>query len=137
MEDKKMIHLIYGAKGSGKTVKIMDAVNDKCKGADANVVFITDNDRSLGIDKAVRFVNVKEYDIKWDCCLVAFLKGMLAANSDNTAFYIDGISRFTKKKPEELEELMSELEDISAKFGVDLTLIISTDTLPKFMMKYV
>ena len=132
-----MINLIYGAKGSGKTVKIMDAVNEKAKTATASVVFITDNDRSLGIDRAVRFVNVKEYDIKWDCCLVAFIKGMLAANSDNTSFYIDGISRFIGKKPEELEQVMTELDEISTKYDVDLTLTISTDTLPKFMMKYV
>lgn len=132
-----MINLIYGAKGSGKTVKIIDAVNEKAKNTDANVVFITDNDRSLGIDRAVRFVNVKDYDVKWDCCLLAFIKGMLAANSDNTAFYIDGISRFIGMKPEELEQVMTELDAVSTKYGVDLTLTISTAELPKFMKKYV
>ena len=68
---------------------------------------------------------------------MAFIKGMLAANSDNTSFYIDGISRFIGKKPEELEQVMTELDEISTKYDVDLTLTISTDTLPKFMMKYV
>ena len=132
-----MINLIYGAKGSGKTQKIIDAVNDKAKTAEGNVVFITDNARSLDIDKSVRFINIKDYNIKWDCCLSAFIKGMVAANTDNTAFYIDGISRIIGKPAQELEEVMTEIENISTMHGVDLTLTISTAELPKFMKKYV
>lgn len=132
-----MINLIYGAKGSGKTGKIMSAVNEKSKTAAGAVVFITDNARSLDIDKSVRFINVKDFGVKWDCCFIAFLKGMVAANSDNNEIYIDGISRILGKPADELEEFMTELENLSTAFNIDFTLTVSTATLPKFMLKYI
>lgn len=132
-----MINLIYGAKGSGKTKRIIDAANEKAKNAKGAVVFITDNDRSLDVEQPVRFVNVKDYNIKWDCCLGAFIKGMIAANSDNDSIFIDGVSRILGKAPDELEELMKELEGVSTSLDVDVTLTVSTDKLPKFMLKYV
>lgn len=132
-----MINLIYGAKGSGKTKRIIDAANEKAKTAKGAVVFITDNDRSLDVEQPVRFVNVKDYNIKWDCCLGAFIKGMIAANSDNDSIFIDGVSRILGKAPDELEELMKELEGVSTSLDVDVTLTVSTDKLPKFMLKYV
>lgn len=132
-----MIYLIHGAKGSGKTEKIINAVNEKSKSADGNVVFITDNARSLDIDRSVRFVNINDYDVKWDCCLAAFIKGMVAANTDNTAFYIDGVTRILAKPADELDGFMTELDNISTRYGVDITMTVSTAKLPKFMMKFV
>ncbi len=132
-----MINLIYGAKGSGKTGKIMSAVNERSRSAQGSVVFITDNARSLDIDKNVRFINIKDFGVKWDCCFIAFLKGMVAANSDNNEIYIDGISRILGKPAEELEEFMTELDNLSSMFDIDFTLTVSTAQLPKFMLKYV
>lgn len=132
-----MIHLIYGAKGSGKTKRIIDAANEKSKNAVGNVVYITDNDRSLDIDSNVRFVNAKDYEIKWDCCLVSFIQGMVAANSDNNCFFIDGVSRILGTAPDKLEPLLDRLDAVGTANNVDVTLTVSTDTLPKFMMKYV
>lgn len=133
-----MINLIYGPKGSGKTGKIMDAVNNACKTSSGSVLFITDNARSLDIDRNVRFVNVNDYDVKWDCCLAAFIKGMVAANSDNLEIYIDGATRILGKSAEQLEEFMTELENLSTRLGINITLTVSTgEKLPKFMLKYV
>lgn len=132
-----MINLIYGAKGSGKTKRIIDAANEKSGQAKGNVVYITDNARSLDIDSDVRFVNVKDYNLQYDCCLASFIEGMVAANSDNTAFFIDGVSRILNQTPDTLEPLMTQLDAIATKFGTDITLTVSADKLPKFMMKYV
>ncbi len=131
-----MINLIYGAKGSGKTKKIIDAANACAADAKGDVVYITDNDKSLEIGSTIRFINVNDYDIHCKGCLTGFLKGMIAANSDNTKFYIDGVGRILDKKPDEMEELFKKLEEISDRYGVDFTLTISAAEVPKFMKRY-
>lgn len=132
-----MINLIYGAKGSGKTGKMLAAVNECSATTKANVVFITDNARSLDIDNSVRFVNAKEYALKDDCCLLAFIKGMVAANSDNAEFFIDSVTRILGLPAEKLEEFMTGLENISTEYGINVTAAVTTESLPKFMKKYV
>ena len=132
-----MINLIYGAKGSGKTKKIIDAANDCVAKTNGEVVYITDNDKSLDIDRAIRFINVNDYDIHCRGCLVGFLKGMIAANSDNNKIYIDGIGRILDKAPDDLKELFENLDEMSGKYGIDFTLTISAAEVPKFMKKFI
>lgn len=132
-----MINLIYGAKGSGKTKKIIDAANSALEKADGNVVYVTDNDKHLDIDTAIRFINVNDYDVHCKGCLTGFIKGMIAANSDNNKFFIDGLGRILGKTPEELGEMFERLEAISEQYGVDFTLTVSAAEVPKFMKKYI
>lgn len=118
-----MINLIYGAKGSGKTKKIIDAANACAADAKGDVVYITDNDKSLEIGSTIRFINVNDYDIHCKGCLVGFLKGMIAANSDNTKFYIDGVGRILDKKPDEdggaVQEARGDLRPVRRGFHPD------------------
>jgi len=55
-----MISVIYGAKGSGKTKRIMDAANAVAEKASGQVIFITDNSQSLGVNANVKFINVAD-----------------------------------------------------------------------------
>lgn len=133
-----MIELIYGVKGSGKTKNIIDKANARVKTASGNVVFLTDKAKySLDIDNDIRFVVTAEYGVKYDCCVAAFIKGMLAANADICNFYIDGIARILDLTPDKMEVFMTELEKISADYKVDFTLTISLETVPKFMKRYI
>lgn len=132
-----MINLIYGAKGSGKTKKIIDAANAAVTKANGNVVYITDNDKYFDVNREIRYINVNDFDIHCKGCLTGFIKGMIAANGDNNKFYIDGIGRILGKTPEELEEAFTKIEEISEKYGVDFTLTVSVAEVPKFMKKYI
>lgn len=132
-----MINLIYGAKGSGKTKKIIDAANDALNTAKGDVVYITDNDKSKDIDVRIRFINVNDYDVHCKGCLTGFIKGMIAANSDNNKFFIDGLGRILGKEPQELGEMFERIEAISEQYGADFTLTVSAAEVPKFMKKYI
>lgn len=129
-----MVTLIYGGKGSGKTKRIIDAAN-ACL-SDGDVVFLTDNSKSLDIDNNIRFINVKEFGIKCERSLIAFIKGLIAANADNNRIFIDGIGRILEKNADELEEMMTRIEKVSDAYKVDFTLTVSTPELPEFMKKY-
>lgn len=132
-----MIELIYGAKGSGKTQRIIDHANEKAASAKGNVVFVSDKDKySLSIGSDVRFIVTADYKICCRECLFGFLSGIVAGNADTCHILIDGIARITGEQPEQMEAFLKALEDLSAAHKVDFTLTVSTDVLPKFMMRY-
>ncbi len=128
-----MISVIYGAKGSGKTKRIIDAVNAAGDSADGSVIFITDNAESLSVKAGVRFINLAEYSIVGEDQFIGFIKGMLATNFDIQKIYIDGLSRFLNKPAAELKTVFDKLEEVS---GVDFVVTVSADTLPTFLKRY-
>ncbi len=129
-----MISVIYGAKGSGKTQRIIDAANTASDNAHGQVVFITDNGDSLGVAAKVRFVNLGEYAVKSEAEFIGFIKGMLATNFDIEKVYIDGIGRLLGAPADKLTHVFEALDSLGEK--VDFVATVSADKLPKFMEKY-
>ncbi|MCH5161210.1 MAG: hypothetical protein J1G04_04180 [Clostridiales bacterium] len=129
-----MISVIYGAKGSGKTKRIIDAANAAGESASGQVVFITDHDESLGVSARVRFINLAEYAVKTKDEFIGFVKGMLATNFDIEKVYIDGMGRLLEIPAEKLKKVFDALKTLDD--NVEFVLTVSADTLPKFMAKY-
>jgi thymidine kinase len=133
-----MISLIYGGKGSGKTKRIIEAVNEACKTNNGYAVYITTRPKhSIQINSSIRFVDSNEYGLKNKDQAIGFLKGILASNSDITAMYIDGFSYMSGMEIEDMEDIFKELELVSKQHQVDFTLTISRDVLPEFLKKYI
>lgn len=126
-----MVSVIYGAKGSGKTKRIIDAANLACESATGQVIFITDNDESLGIAAGVRFINLSDYKIRNEYEFTGFLKGMLATNFDIQKVFIDSVSRLLNKPAEELQGVFNQLAKMSE--SVEFVATISADKLPSFL----
>lgn len=126
-----MISVIYGAKGSGKTKRIIDAANSACENASGQVIFITDNDESLGINAGVRFINLSDYKIRNEYEFTGFLKGMLATNFDIQKVFIDSVSRLLNKPAEELQGVFTQLSKMSD--SVEFVATVSADKLPAFL----
>ncbi len=129
-----MISVIYGAKGSGKTKRIIDAANAEREHALGQIVFITDNDQSLGVNPGVRFVNLAEYGVKSEDEFIGFLKGMLATDFDISHVYIDGISRLLSLPASELKPIFDTMANVTDK--VNFIVTVSADTLPAFLKPY-
>lgn len=130
-----MISVIYGKKGSGKTQRIMDAANAAFEKASGQVIFITDNNESLGVNANVKFINVADYGVRNTYELAGFLKGMLATNFDIQAVFIDGLTRLLSSiEADKLKPIFDTME----KFGnVDFTATVSADKVPNFLEKYI
>lgn len=129
-----MISVIYGAKGSGKTKRIIDAANSADDKALGQVVFITDNAQSLSVKPGIRFVNLTEYGVKSKDEFVGFLKGMLATNFDIQKVFIDGLCRLLSMTADELKPIF----DVMSKVGdnVDFVVTVSADALPAFLKPF-
>lgn len=87
-----MIQIIMGLKGSGKTKKLIDSVNQAAQSAQGAVVCIEyGSNLRYEIKSTVRLVSSKEYGIDNIDKLKGFLSGLHAGNFDITNVYIDNL----------------------------------------------
>ena len=87
-----MIHVIMGLKGSGKTKKLIDSINETLAHANGDVVCIEYGKKlTYDINYRVRLVDSKEYGINSLEMLKGFLSGLHAGNFDITNVYIDNL----------------------------------------------
>ena len=87
-----MIHVIMGLKGSGKTKKLIDSINEAVANASGDVVCIEYGKKlTYDINYRVRLVDSKEYGINSLEMLKGFISGLHAGNFDITNVYIDNL----------------------------------------------
>ena len=136
-----MIKIHIGLKGSGKTKKIIDAVNVAANDEKGNVVCVTEGDRLMhDIDRNVRLVNTEQFDIKNFDMFIGMLCGIIAQDFDVTHIFIDSVF---KSVPNEnmsgIDNLIIALERLEKKFGVSFTLMVSAalDEATELTKKYI
>ena len=87
-----MIQIIMGLKGSGKTKRLIDAINAAVASAQGDVVCIEYGKQlTYDVNHRVRLVNSKEYGIDNIDKLKGLLSGLHAGNFDITNVYIDNL----------------------------------------------
>lgn len=132
-----MIKIIYGAKGSGKTGKMIDYANEACETSSGDIVFLTDTDKYMHkVKYDVRLINVNEYDIQTDIGLSGFIRGLIACNHDIEQIYVDGVHRMTNKPVEELESFFSAISKASAIHDVSIIFTVSAPELPDYLNEF-
>ena len=135
-----MIHVIYGAKGTGKTKVLVDDANNYAQTAKGVVVYIDRaNHRMHDLNRNIRLVDASHYGLESQKDILSFIKVMLAANFDIEKIYIDGLARLFDCNIAELGEVYQGLEDICKEFNINVTITASgaLETLPEFVTKYI
>ncbi len=135
-----MIKIIAGNKGSGKTKRLIDMTNDVAKTAAGNVVFLDkDNSYMYEVDRAVRFVNVKDYHVSSAEMFLGFLGGMLASNYDISTIFVDAFLKLVKVELADAGWFFASLEEYGKKHDVTFVLSVSADpeALPEFCKAFV
>ena len=136
-----MITIIDGAKGSGKTKRIINAASDALEVSKGDIVFLATTTRyRTEIKPQIKFVDTVEQGIKSKDVLFGFIKGMLSANYDIEYIFIDGVYKMMGVSIDspEMAELFMMLERISALSAVKfiLTVSCSVEEMPEFIAKY-
>ena len=123
-----MIHLIMGLKGSGKTKKLIDAINTAVAEAHGDVVCI-EYGRKLTYDLSykVRLVDSKEYGIRSAEMLKGFLSGLHAGNFDITNVFIDNLYKTIGSDKAAGEEFVAWCAKFAAENNMEITMTISED----------
>ncbi len=132
-----MLRIVYGAKGSGKTAKLIDEANAMVEKTSGNIVFITYVDRyNFDLNYRIRVINATNFGVGTEEQLAGFVKGVMASNSDIDILYIDGAHRITDKAVADLGYFYNEVAKAAQNSAVEIVLSASTDTLPDFLAKY-
>ena len=123
-----MIHVIMGLKGSGKTKKLIDAINGAVAEAHGDVVCI-EYGRKLTYDLSykVRLVDSQEHGISGSEMLKGFLSGLHAGNFDITNVFIDNLYKTIGTDLAAAEDFVAWCAKFAADNKMEITITISED----------
>ena len=125
-----MVKLLIGKKGTGKTKSLIEQVNAASSVAKGNVVFISNNTSSamFDISRNVRMADTTDFDIANYSEFEGFICGIISGNFDITNIFVDGLFKIVKSDDfDGLENFLTRLEKISAKFDISFVLSLSVD----------
>ena len=123
-----MIHLIMGLKGSGKTKKLIDAINTAVNNANGDVVCIEYGKKlTYDVTYKVRLVDSQEYGIRSAEMLKGFLSGLHAGNFDITNVFIDNLYKTIGKDVAAAEDFVVWCAKFAADNNMEITISISED----------
>ena len=123
-----MVTLIIGHKGSGKTKKLIQAVNDAIESSNGNVVCIEQGTQlRTEVNYRARLVSANEYSIKGFDSFYGFLCGICAGDHDITDILIDATLRIGSRDYAELTTFLKKVEDLSALTGNNFVFTVSAD----------
>lgn len=124
-----MIKIHIGLKGSGKTKKIIDDVNNAISLEKGNVVCITEGNRLMhDIDRNARMVNTENFDINNFDMFAGLLCGIIAQDFDVTHIFIDSVFKSVPSgNMSNIDELIKALEKLEKAFNVSFTIMVSAD----------
>ena len=123
-----MIKVIMGLKGSGKTKKLIDSINEAVKQASGDVVCIEYGKKlTYDVNYRVRLVDSEEYAISNSDMLKGFLSGLHAGNFDITNVYIDNLYKTIGTDRATGEEFVAWCAAFAEANNMNITITISDD----------
>ena len=123
-----MIQVIMGLKGSGKTKKLIDSVNQAALDAQGSVVCIEyGSNLRYEIKSSVRLVDSKEYGITTPDMLKGLLSGLHAGNFDITNVYIDNLYKTIGADREAGEAFIVWCAEFAEANNMNITVTVSDD----------
>lgn len=123
-----MINLIIGNKGSGKTKRLIELVNNAVEKSNGNVVCI-EKERLLTYDVnyRARLVETDHYNVSGYDAFYGFLAGIVAGDHDITDILVDATLKIGGKDYEALANFLEKVAELSKIAEQDITFTVSCD----------
>ena len=123
-----MVSLLIGAKGSGKTKKLIEEINARLASSNGNVI-VVEKSQSLtnNVSYRARLVESDEFGIDGFKELYAFLSGLCAGDRDITDILVDATLRIGSRDMNELKAFLERINKLSNDFETDFVFTISMD----------
>ncbi len=123
-----MIQVIMGLKGTGKTKKLLDSINETLTKANGDIVCIEYGKKlTYDVNYRVRLVDSQEYAISTSDMLKGFLSGLHAGNFDITNVYIDNLYKTIGTDRAVGEEFVVWCAGFAEANNMNITITISDD----------
>ena len=124
-----MVRLIMGVKGSGKTKRLIELINNSAKDEPGNVVCIEAN-RNLTYDihYHIRLIDAQEYKLNSYDLLRGFISGLYAGNYDISHVFIDNLFKIVGGEIGcDNENFLNWLDRFGEQNNIKFTVSISAD----------
>ncbi len=134
-----MVKLIIGKKGSGKTKKLIDAVNTAKEQSAGNVVCVEKGPAlTYDIHNSVRLINSETYGIAGYDMFYGLLSGICASNFDVTHVFVDATLRIGTRDYGELTEFIKKVKKLGEETETEFLFTVSCDEadLPAEIFEY-
>ena len=124
-----MVQLIMGLKGSGKTKKLIELVNEAVDNEHGDIVCIERSSKLMyDIPHKVRLIDASEYDFNGYDFLKGFISGLYSANYDITHIFFDSVLRIIGREVDkEAEDFFDWCEAFGLKQHIKFTITLSVD----------
>ena len=123
-----MVSLLIGPKGTGKTKRLIEEINDALARTDGNVVVVEKNKAlSFNVNYRARLVASDDYGIAGFDELFAFFSGLCASSHDITDFLVDATLRIGSRDTVELSAFLKRIAKLSDDTETDFVFTISMD----------
>lgn len=124
----RMVQLIVGNKGKGKTKFLLEKVNNDVKEAVGSVVYLDKSPKHMyELNNKVRLIDVSDYMIENTDGFLGFVSGIISQDHDLQQMYFDSFLKIAKAEAKDMASVVEKLDKISSKFGVDFVVSVSTD----------
>lgn len=123
-----MIKLIIGNKGTGKTKKLIDQVNNCVQISDGNVVCVEKEPKlTYDVSSKARLLETDTYLINGHKAFYGFLAGICAGNYDVTDILVDATFKIVGRDYDRLPQFFEMLSQLSEATDVNFYFTISCD----------
>lgn len=135
-----MIKIIAGEKGSGKTAKVVDDINEVALQDNNVVCIVKDNRLDQLLKPNVRTINALEYPVQGYDQLVSFIAGICSKDYDLTHIYVDSIYKVAGvSRDEDIVPFITKLDKFLKNSPITITLLVTrkAEDLPEELKSYV
>ena len=123
-----MVKLLIGEKGTGKTKKLINCVNDALAASNGHVVCVEKDDLlRYQVSYKVRLLAATNYAIEGYDAFYGFLSGLCAGDHDITDILVDATLKIGGRNYDELADFLEKVANLSKLTGTAFTFTVSTD----------
>lgn len=120
-----MLELIIGAKGKGKTRKMVEKANNESKITNGSIIYIDKSNKHMyELSNMIRLINLHEFTIGSKSAFIGFIQGLISSNHDLTHIFLDNFMWLACIEKDGVAEVLDEMYDLSEKYNI--TFVIST-----------
>ena len=123
-----MVSLIIGNKGSGKTKRLIELINEAVKKSDGTIVCI-EKSPLLTYEEThkARLIETERYGVEGSDAFYGMLSGILAQDHDITEIFVDATFKIIGRDYEEFADLIEKVKKLSEITDTDFVFTVSED----------
>ena len=137
-EEKTVVKLIIGARGSGKTKNLIEQVNAAAAVTKGSVICVEyGNTLNFDVTYKARLVDTTAFGIESADGLYGFIAGLAASDHDITDIFVDSSLKICGNDVEAFEKMLGKLDKITAEVNLVMTSSIAVEECPDGIKAYV